>query len=44
MIFLHLQVAYQKSNTLATTPISESNIGNKLLHKMGWKDGEKTLV
>lgn len=29
---------YQAS-TIASQPISESNIGNKLLKKMGWKDG-----
>lgn len=29
---------YQAS-TLASKPISEGNIGNKLLQKMGWKEG-----
>lgn len=30
---------YQQASTLASQPISEGNIGNKLLQKMGWKAG-----
>jgi len=32
------QQSYQ-ATTLASKPISEGNIGNKLLQKMGWKEG-----
>jgi hypothetical protein len=34
------QLAAFQKNTVASTPISESNIGNKLLKQMGWKDGK----
>ncbi|CAO1355886.1 unnamed protein product [Diamesa hyperborea] len=33
-----IQTSYQ-AKTLASQPISESNVGNKLLQKMGWKEG-----
>lgn len=34
------QAQKQASSNLASTPIDESNVGNRLLQKMGWSEGQ----
>lgn len=34
------QMQKQNSSNLAATPIGKSNLGNRLLQKMGWSEGQ----
>ena len=35
-----IAIQAQTSNKLASTPIGENNVGNRLLQKMGWSEGQ----